>query len=132
MAVDVGGVEERAPQLERPPHGAPRFSVVRGAVGVADVVAADRPGAEPDLAHRQPGAPQHALLHRSSFASASRSATGSEDRKSTRLNSSHQIISYAVFCLKKKKKLTYTEMLLALEQSETFDPLRPPARNHHP
>src|SRR5258708_14364079 len=26
------------------------------------------------------------------------------DRKSTRLNSSHQIISYAVFCLKKKKK----------------------------
>src|SRR5258708_10583289 len=30
----------------------------------------------------------------------------SRDRKSTRLNSSHQIISYAVFCLKKKKKKT--------------------------
>src|SRR5258708_17518295 len=29
--------------------------------------------------------------------------TPNEDRKSTRLNSSHQIISYAVFCLKKKK-----------------------------
>src|SRR5947208_7775890 len=29
---------------------------------------------------------------------------GRADRKSTRLNSSHQIISYAVFCLKKKKK----------------------------
>src|SRR5947208_11663022 len=28
-----------------------------------------------------------------------------QDRKSTRLNSSHQIISYAVFCLKKKKKI---------------------------
>src|SRR5947208_4138387 len=28
---------------------------------------------------------------------------GAQDRKSTRLNSSHQIISYAVFCLKKKK-----------------------------
>src|SRR3954467_16006707 len=27
-----------------------------------------------------------------------------QDRKSTRLNSSHTIISYAVFCLKKKKK----------------------------
>src|SRR5438034_4720278 len=27
-----------------------------------------------------------------------------EDRKSTRLNSSHTVISYAVFCLKKKKK----------------------------
>src|SRR5258708_10304297 len=30
---------------------------------------------------------------------------GKLDRKSTRLNSSHQIISYAVFCLKKKKKV---------------------------
>src|SRR5258708_28006253 len=30
-------------------------------------------------------------------------AGGMIDRKSTRLNSSHQIISYAVFCLKKKK-----------------------------
>src|SRR5437879_8577182 len=28
------------------------------------------------------------------------------DRKSTRLNSSHRCISYAVFCLKKKKKIT--------------------------
>src|SRR5258708_22094979 len=32
------------------------------------------------------------------------------DRKSTRLNSSHQIISYAVFCLKKKKKLLSRQM----------------------
>src|SRR2546422_10618119 len=31
--------------------------------------------------------------------------TGAGDRKSTRLNSSHGYISYAVFCLKKKKKL---------------------------
>src|SRR2546428_9438461 len=30
--------------------------------------------------------------------------TGERDRKSTRLNSSHDQISYAVFCLKKKKK----------------------------
>src|SRR5437764_3461793 len=29
---------------------------------------------------------------------------GLQDRKSTRLNSSHRCISYAVFCLKKKKK----------------------------
>src|SRR5258708_28477079 len=34
----------------------------------------------------------------------SRYSPPSKDRKSTRLNSSHQIISYAVFCLKKKKK----------------------------
>src|SRR5256885_11567806 len=31
-------------------------------------------------------------------------AVESRDRKSTRLNSSHLVISYAVFCLKKKKK----------------------------
>src|SRR5258708_14753395 len=32
-------------------------------------------------------------------------ASNKTDRKSTRLNSSHQIISYAVFCLKKKKSI---------------------------
>src|SRR5437868_12599502 len=32
---------------------------------------------------------------------------GTVDRKSTRLNSSHVSISYAVFCLKKKTKLRY-------------------------
>src|SRR3712207_9395982 len=34
--------------------------------------------------------------------------TFDEDRKSTRLNSSHANISYAVFCLKKKTKLLYS------------------------
>src|SRR2546429_6097440 len=38
-------------------------------------------------------------------------AGGVQDRKSTRLNSSHGYISYAVFCLKKKKK---TEIVRAL------------------
>src|SRR5256885_7339308 len=33
---------------------------------------------------------------------------GSLDRKSTRLNSSHLVISYAVFCLKKKKRSSTT------------------------
>src|SRR5256884_7344919 len=37
----------------------------------------------------------------------------SRDRKSTRLNSSHGYISYAVFCLKKKKKLTTIERILS-------------------
>src|SRR5256885_12742757 len=35
-----------------------------------------------------------------------RHTTGKADRKSTRLNSSHLVISYAVFCLKKKKRYT--------------------------
>src|SRR2546422_5737564 len=33
------------------------------------------------------------------------------DRKSTRLNSSHGYISYAVFCLKKKKKTTTNQLI---------------------
>src|SRR3712207_7455972 len=33
------------------------------------------------------------------------------DRKSTRLNSSHANISYAVFCLKKKKKISYIDII---------------------
>src|SRR5258708_24305045 len=46
-----------------------------------------------------------------------------QDRKSTRLNSSHQIISYAVFCLKKKKRnpRNSTE---ARSQSSTCDSVR--------
>src|SRR5256885_5139149 len=39
-----------------------------------------------------PGGPAHVLAR-----------VQGEDRKSTRLNSSHLVISYAVFCLKKKK-----------------------------
>src|SRR5258707_6512728 len=35
---------------------------------------------------------------------------GGADRKSTRLNSSHANISYAVFCLKKKKEMTLTSV----------------------
>src|SRR5436309_7681609 len=38
------------------------------------------------------------------------------DRKSTRLNSSHVKISYAVFCLKKKKKRLYTRTITLLER----------------
>src|SRR2546422_2504775 len=49
-----------------------------------------------------PGAPSSGRRTAStSWATTERSAT---DRKSTRLNSSHGYISYAVFCLKKKKK----------------------------
>src|SRR5256885_14904840 len=43
--------------------------------------------------------------HKSAVALASKAAADKRlDRKSTRLNSSHLVISYAVFCLKKKKK----------------------------
>src|SRR3712207_7717896 len=65
------------------------------------------------LARRQPGRPGPAAarggrpaLGRSGLAAVARlSHAPHRDRKSTRLNSSHANISYAVFCLKKKKLL---------------------------
>src|SRR2546422_7604023 len=51
-----------------------------------------------------------AANHRSAPISALDHAAGiTEDRKSTRLNSSHGYISYAVFCLKKKKQKYHTQ-----------------------
>src|SRR3712207_8464149 len=46
-------------------------------------------------------------------ADAAEPGSGTGDRKSTRLNSSHANISYAVFCLKKKKtRQTHSHLLL--------------------
>src|SRR5258708_25451941 len=61
----------------------------------APAVPGGRPS-EPAARHRR----NSETLHRRPSISAT------EDRKSTRLNSSHQIISYAVFCLKKKEQPT--------------------------
>src|SRR5688572_32760113 len=56
----------------------------------------------------------HSRVHRSAAGRLRRPpADARGDRKSTRLNSSHSQISYAVFCLKKKKK---TKILLTLKQ----------------
>src|SRR2546427_7054683 len=56
---------------------------------------------------------RHALGHMfSSFGA-------KEDRKSTRLNSSHSQISYAVFCLKKKKKIAHTQRRVCLARIES-------------
>src|SRR5258708_26198124 len=52
----------------------------------------------------------------------------SEDRKSTRLNSSHQIISYAVFCLKKKKQGNGSPVMRTACSLVFYD-IRPRARN---
>src|SRR5262245_64965510 len=46
-----------------------------------------------------------------------RGTKGVADRKSTRLNSSHLGISYAVFCLKKKKKDTETKSIIHREKT---------------
>src|SRR2546427_7510518 len=55
------------------------------------------------------------------------------DRKSTRLNSSHSQISYAVFCLKKKKRTTMTHATMS-EEADASTPTTPgpgaPHRRH--
>src|SRR5689334_23771181 len=52
-------------------------------------------------------APMASAAHAAVQALAAR-GVAAEDRKSTRLNSSHSSISYAVFCLKKKNNTKYT------------------------
>src|SRR5689334_10697068 len=79
--------------------GVPKVTVLR-------VAAVDDGGtvwAVPEQWHAEGPAPRLRIVERGK-----RSALGIGDRKSTRLNSSHSSISYAVFCLKKKKKSTYT------------------------
>src|SRR5260221_7643794 len=48
-----------------------------------------------------------------------RASPSRRDRKSTRLNSSHTVISYAVFCLKKKKKKKKSSIFLEDERDMT-------------
>src|SRR3712207_7383390 len=60
-----------------------------------------RDGSDATMGHSGDG-------RRSRRAPRERNLGGGRDRKSTRLNSSHANISYAVFCLKKKKKHTRT------------------------
>src|SRR5688500_19922837 len=52
--------------------------------------------------HRNAAAPQPAQRRRVALRDVDRPLALGQDRKSTRLNSSHLVISYAVFCLKKK------------------------------
>src|SRR5256885_10744238 len=76
------------------PPGATRVRR-RGSFGRLDDVLVD--GAEDALAVL--------ALHLDADGVAKAHELGLGDRKSTRLNSSHLVISYAVFCLKKKKKI---------------------------
>src|SRR3712207_6947330 len=70
----------------------------------------------PGRAHHPGDAGAHRALVRLRRAAAARRPqrrptappAGERDRKSTRLNSSHANISYAVFCLKKKKNIAFT------------------------
>src|SRR5687768_18372170 len=58
--------------------------------------------------------PHRAAAGRSACGVVTRHRFVARDRKSTRLNSSHGYISYAVFCLKKKKKINTQTLLIQL------------------
>src|SRR5256885_4658464 len=59
--------------------------------------------AQPSSVMQRSHAPSPLVLRLGMLALAASVASCGGDRKSTRLNSSHLVISYAVFCLKKKK-----------------------------
>src|SRR5256885_9952041 len=67
------------------------------------------------------------LSHRKHLKVPGKAIWARRDRKSTRLNSSHLVISYAVFCLKKKKlnQLTFrADRIKGLQQQGPQQPLR--------
>src|SRR5437867_6448488 len=91
--------------IRRPPRSTlfPYTTLFRSAITggmVSDIF--PQPYAEP-FARQGAHLPENDDRHRSPRR---RHDVHGEDRKSTRLNSSHRTISYAVFCLKKKKKKT--------------------------
>src|SRR3989442_3078279 len=69
----------------------------------------------PSLAARSPRDHRHSCrrlpLEEDGGVRRARPAGGRKDRKSTRLNSSHVRISYAVFCLKKKNNVAYVYII---------------------
>src|SRR3712207_5566286 len=82
-----------------------------GPPGLVDVLigAVEEQPTEGGCSHTVGPAPQPASQHVAPQSRQDQERGGEyreEDRKSTRLNSSHANISYAVFCLKKKKKIT--------------------------
>src|SRR3712207_7296682 len=89
--------------IRRPPRSTlfPYTTLFRSLLGGGHPPAVDRVGPEGDR-RLPPGVPLPAHRRPQRGVQPTRER-GGEDRKSTRLNSSHANISYAVFCLKKKK-----------------------------
>src|SRR2546422_3156868 len=90
--------------IRRPPRSTlfPYTTLFRSRVGAPLLVRRDEEDAHGQPSRGRGGRPVSALVARTRKRSFPGTALG--DRKSTRLNSSHGYISYAVFCLKKKKK----------------------------
>src|SRR2546430_10531355 len=94
--------------IRRPPRSTlfPYTTLFRSHAGLGDGILG---GAPPPSGHRL-SLGQLFLIRGEKFLDRGGTA-GPGDRKSTRLNSSHSQISYAVFCLKKKTHTAWTEPL---------------------
>src|SRR2546427_4914337 len=95
--------------IRRPPRSTPfptRRSSDLGRSGTPRYSGGEwlREAAGPGLRPGQRAGESTLKLSRLAKVSSRAGSSGDQDRKSTRLNSSHSQISYAVFCLKKKKK----------------------------
>src|SRR5256885_9571472 len=97
--------------IRRPPRSTlfPYTTLFRSRSGAAE-------GRQPFSAERA------ALVRERSAAGVGARGRGrrSLDRKSTRLNSSHLVISYAVFCLKKKKKIKFSCTYVVITSKSTM------------
>src|SRR2546426_5141191 len=93
--------------IRRPPRSTlfPYTTLFRSHAAAA-IELAHRPARPGDHLRGQRPADAQFAHHPEQERTAHRLGADHGDRKSTRLNSSHLVISYAVFCLKKKKKKT--------------------------
>src|SRR2546426_4028515 len=89
--------------IRRPPRSTlfPYTTLFRSVAGLGDSGA----GLKYKIFAQAQARPTFSILYVATLPTAT-AGLGAGDRKSTRLNSSHLVISYAVFCLKKKKKPT--------------------------
>src|SRR6266487_6032318 len=110
VALDKGWYRDQGINLRLLPYSSNVSPDVLVSSGKADVGISATEGVVADAAVGQPVVSIAAILQHNTSALVTLASSDLtrprmlEDRKSTRLNSSHPSISYAVFCLKKKKK----------------------------
>src|SRR5688572_32938998 len=104
LATGCGGSNETPQNPETPAAPAP-------AAEPAPPPEAPPPAAAPAAPAPRPSAPRQSAAPSRPAAPAPAPPPANVDRKSTRLNSSHSQISYAVFCLKKKKYIVSHSLL---------------------
>src|SRR5258708_30367441 len=95
--------------IRRPPRSTlfPYTTLFRSRAAYAGLLERELEGCAVEIVEESDIKSRYAVVGKDALGRERRKASlPTTDRKSTRLNSSHQIISYAVFCLKKKNSIT--------------------------